>query len=78
LGSHDAPPLLLPELLPELPPELLPELDPELPPELLPPPEHCTGSHSAGTASGVHPGSLVCACTHEYVVPPYVTSCPVE
>ena len=62
-----AAPLLLPELLPELPPELLPELDPELPPELLPPPEHCTGSHKAGTPSGVHPGSLVCARPHAYV-----------
>ena len=40
-------------------------LDPLLPPlPPLPLPEHCTGSHSAGTDVGVHPGSLVCAWTH--------------
>ncbi len=72
-GSHDEPPLLLPELLPEVLPELL-----AVPPlELPPPPAHCTGVHSAGTATGVHPGSLVCACTHSYVAPSYVTSWPV-
>jgi hypothetical protein len=42
-----------------LPPLLLP----------LPPPAHCTGSQSAATTSGLHPGSLVWAWTHSYVVP---------
>jgi hypothetical protein len=55
------PPLLLLPLLVELPP-LLPLL-------LLPPPAHVTGSHRAGTASGVHPGSLVWAWMHWYVAP---------
>jgi hypothetical protein len=69
---------LLPELDPlelELPPPpheplllLLPLLL-ELP--LLPPlpPPHSTGSHSAATTSGLHPGSLVWAWMHSYVVP---------
>jgi len=73
----EVPPLLLPLLL-EAPPLLLPLLL-DVPPLLLPPPPpaQLTGAHSAGTASGVHPGSLVCAWTHEYVVPLYVTSWPV-
>jgi hypothetical protein len=66
-GSHEPPP---PPLLDEL---LLPE--PLLSP---PPPAHHTGDHSAGTADGVHPGSLVCAWMHWYVVPSYVTSWPAE
>jgi hypothetical protein len=72
------PPLLLPAPLlpllllpPLLPPPLLPlPLPPPLLLLLLAPPAHWTGDQSAGTASGVHPGSLVCACTHAYVEPP--------
>jgi hypothetical protein len=68
-ASHVEPPPP-PELLPPLPlepmdPELLPEppLEPPLDP-LDPPPVHATGSHSAGTAAGFHPGSLTCAWMH--------------
>ena len=84
LGSQVPPPLLLPPLpLPPLlllPPEPLPLLLPLLPllPPLLPPPAHVTGDHSAATAAGVQPGSLVCAWRHWYVAPWYVTSCPTE
>ena len=68
-ASHDEPPAP-PELLPELPlelpdPELLPELPLEPPLDPLdPPPLHATGSQSAGTAAGFHPGSLTWAWMH--------------
>jgi hypothetical protein len=55
------PPLELPpgHVVPPLVPPLL-----ELPLLLLPPPAHCTGSQSAATTSGDHPGSLVWAWMH--------------
>jgi hypothetical protein len=67
----------LPELEPLLDPHVDPPPLPLLPPPLLlpvlllplPPPAHCTGSHSAATTSGLHPGSLVWAWMHSYVVP---------
>jgi hypothetical protein len=59
------------ELLPPHAPPLLPPLLPPLeePLDEPPPPAHVTGCQSAGTASGVQPGSLVCACVHSHVSP---------
>jgi hypothetical protein len=78
--------LVLPELLVELPELLLaepPELPPALPEELalpllLPPPVpvQSVAPQRAGTTSGVHPGSLVCAWMHVYTWPPYETRSP--
>jgi hypothetical protein len=77
LGSHEEePPLLLPLELPLPLPLELPLLEPPLLPPP-PPPAQLTGVQRAATTFGVHPGSLVCAWMHWYVVPSYVTSAPV-
>jgi hypothetical protein len=80
--------LVVPELLVEALPELLLAEPPELPPLALPeelplllllpppPPVQSVGPQRAGTTSGVHPGSLVCAWMHEYTWPPYETRSP--
>ena len=65
----DPPPALVPP-----PPELPLAPPPVNPPP--PPPAQVTGAHSAGTALGVQPGSLVCAWTHWNVPPLYVTTAP--
>ena len=69
MGSHEEalPPPLVPPALP-------PVLPPVLPPA--PPLAQLTFDQSAGTTSGVQPGSLVWDWTHLYVVPLYVTSWP--
>jgi hypothetical protein len=79
VGSHDPPPdeLLLDEdddaLLDEDEEDDDPLLDedddPLLDDELPLPLGQSTASHSAGTALGVQPGSLVCAWRHWYVAP---------